>query len=338
MNKTQARIELRAELPACDEGSGNISGDGSQRVQMQPVATLQTYLHGQSIRNGGGMKTKLAVAVTAVLLAACGGGGGGSSGSGSGTQASASPDSGASSPVVPTDAQIVADIATSQATTSNTPIWDVSQAYGAVGNPYKGAVDGVHSYRWNIERDGLIPVLDTSGRSELTTALNNLEAAAGKTLFNRLPSTTNPASLERGVIFNNQTPPTQGATEQNNCGELYANTQNMFSEWVDPTYSIDPPLAADWQAEVDSSPLINPRSTFNVDVDFNNANCKPFEPLVEHELLHALGLTNHFDGFGQGSGGNCNGALCTDRAYPVLKTLYANPPMSVISTMTIARP
>jgi len=61
------------------------------------------------------------------------------------------------------------------------------------------------------------------------------------------------------------------------------------------------------------------------------------EPLVEHELVHALGLTNHFDGFGQGSGGNCNGAICTDRTYPVLKALYANPPMTVISNMTIAR-
>ena len=281
------------------------------------------------------MRVKVVVAMLAVSLAACGGGGSGSNGGGN-NQAS-SPGGGASSPIVPTDAQILTDIATSQGTTTNTPIWDTSQAYGSVGNPFKGGVDGQHSYRWNIERDGLIPILDTSNRPELTTALNNLEAAAGKTLFNRLPSTTNPAQLERGVIFNNQTPPTQGTSEPNNCGELYANRQNLFGEWVDPTYSIDPLLAADWQAEVDSSQLIDPRTTFNVDVDFSNANCAPLEPLVEHELLHALGLTNHFDGFGQGSGGNCNGALCTDRAYPVLKTLYANPPMTAISSMTIAR-
>jgi hypothetical protein len=279
------------------------------------------------------MRLKVAVAaMLAVSLAACGGGSGNS-----GNSQTRSSSNGSSSPVVPSDVQILADIATSQSTTTNTPIWDTSQAYGAVGNPFKGGVDGQHSYRWNIERDGLIPILDTSGRPELTTALNNLEAAAGKTLFNRLPSTTNPAQLERGVIFNNQTPPTQGASEPNNCGELYANRQNLFGEWVDPTYFINPPLAADWQSEVDSSPLIDPRTTFNVDVDFSNANCAPLEPLVEHELLHALGLTNHFDGFGEGSGGNCNGALCTDRAYPVLKTLYANPPMTVISSMTIAR-
>lgn len=281
------------------------------------------------------MRIKVAVvAVVAALLAACGGGGG-SGGSNGGSQASSA--STASSPVVPTDAQILADIATSQSTTSNTPVWDTSQAYGAVGNPYKGNVDGVHSYRWNIERDGLIPILDTSGRPELTTALNNLEASTGKTLFNRLPATTNPASVTRGIVFNNETPPTQGSSEPNNCGEVYANKQNMFGLWVDPTYSIDPPLASDWQAEVNSSPLIDPRTTFNVDVDFGNANCVPLEPLVEHELLHALGLTNHFDGFGEGSGGNCNGALCTDRAYPVLKTLYANPPMTAIANMTIAR-
>ncbi|WP_321890710.1 hypothetical protein [Paraburkholderia tropica] len=285
------------------------------------------------------MRLKVTVAMMlAVSLVACGGGGSGNnSNNGSGDSQASAPTGGASSPVVPTDAQILADIATSQGTTSNTPVWDTSQAYGAIGNPYKGGVDGVHSYRWNIERDGLIPILDTSGRPELTTALNNLESAVGKTLFNRLPATTNPTSVTRGIVFNNQTPPTQGSTEPNNCGEVYANTQNMFGLWVDPTYSIDPPLASDWQAEVDSSPLIDPRTTFNVDVDFSNGNCAPMEPLVEHELLHALGLTNHFDGFGQGSSGNCNGALCTDRAYPVLKTLYANPPMTVISSMAIAR-
>lgn len=143
------------------------------------------------------MLVKVAVAaVLAVSLVACDGGGSGSSGGGN-NQAS-SPGGGASSPIVPTDAQILTDIATSQGTTTNTPIWDTSQAYGSVGNPFKGSVDGQHSYRWNIERDGLIPILDTSNRPELTTALNNLEAAAGKTLFNRLPSTTNPAQLERG--------------------------------------------------------------------------------------------------------------------------------------------
>lgn len=285
------------------------------------------------------MRVKVAVAaVLAVSLAACGGGGSGSSGNnGGGNNQTSSQGGGASSPIVPTDAQILTDIATSQGTTTNTPIWDTSQAYGSVGNPFKGGVDGQHSYRWNIERDGLIPILDTSNRPELTTALNNLEDAAGRKLFNRLPATTNSASVTRGIVFNNVTPPTQGTSEPNNCGEVYANRQNMFGLWVDPTYSIDPPLASDWQAEVDSSPLINPRTTFNVDVDFSNANCAPFEPLVEHELLHALGLTNHFDGFGQGSGGNCNGALCTDRAYPVLKTLYANPPMTVIANMAIAR-
>lgn len=280
------------------------------------------------------MRVRVAVAVMlAAALAACGGGGGGSDNSNTQTSSSGN---GASAAVVPTDAQILANIATSQSTTSNTPIWDTSQAYGSVGNPYKGGVDGVHSYRWNIERDGPIPILDASSRPELTTALNNLEAAAGRTLFNRLPASTSSASVTRGIIFNNETPPTQGSSP-NNCGEVYANKQNTFGLWVDPTYSIDPPLSSDWQAEVDSSPLIDPRTTFNVDVDFSNANCAPLEPLVEHELLHALGLTNHFDGFGEGSGGNCNGALCTDRAYPVLKTLYANPPMSVIANMTIAR-
>lgn len=280
------------------------------------------------------MKKKLLLGLlVSGVLAGCGGGGGGSSSSSNQTTSSSS-----GTPETVSDAQIITDIQTSQASATATPIWDTSQPYNSVGNPYKGAVDGVHSYRWNVERDGLIPVLDTTGRSEVTTALNNLEQAAGEPLFNRLPSSTAASSVTRGVIINNETPPTQGATEANNCGEVYANKQNMFGLWVGPDYSVNPPLSSDWQAQVNSSPLIDPRTTFNVDVDFSNTACAPMEPLVEHELLHALGLTNHFDGFGEGSGGNCNGALCTDRAYPVLKTLYSNPPMTLITSMKIARP
>ncbi|WP_133792662.1 hypothetical protein [Paraburkholderia silvatlantica] len=92
------------------------------------------------------MRLKVAVAaMLAVSLAACGGGSGNS-----GNSQTSSSSNGSSSPVVPSDAQILADIATSQSTTTNTPIWDTSQAYGAVGNPFKGSVDGQHSYRWNI--------------------------------------------------------------------------------------------------------------------------------------------------------------------------------------------
>lgn len=276
--------------------------------------------------------TAIAFASTIALTACGGGGGGGSDSSNSGGNTTTS-----TTPIVPTDAQILADIAISQSTASNTPVWNTSQPYNSVGNPYTGNVDGVHSYRWNIERDGLIPVLDNSGRPEVATALTNLETAAGKQLFNRLPAGTTVASMTRGLVINNAVPPTQGATEPNNCGQVYASTQNMFSLWVDPSYSINPPLSADWQAQVNSSPLINPRTVFNVDINFGVTACAPMEPLVEHEMFHALGLSNHFDGFGEGSGGNCNGAICTDRAYPVLKTLYANPPYTLISSMVIAR-
>ncbi|PRZ50678.1 hypothetical protein [Paraburkholderia fungorum] len=283
------------------------------------------------------MKKKLLVGLLiSGVLAGCGGGGG-SSGSGSGSQTTSSSSS-TGTPETVSDAQIIADIQTSQASANATPIWDTSQPYNSVGNPFKGSVDGVHSYRWNIERDGLIPILDTTGRPEVTTALNNLEQAVGETLFNRLPASTVASAVTRGIIINNETPPTQGSTEPNNCGEVYANKQNMFGLWVGPDYSVNPPLSSDWQAQVNSSPLIDPRTTFNVDVDFSNAACAPMEPLVEHEMLHALGLTGHFDGFGEGSGGNCNGAICTDRAYPVLKTLYSNPPYTLISSMKIARP
>ncbi|MFL9863787.1 hypothetical protein PQR67_06345 [Paraburkholderia fungorum] len=146
-----------------------------------------------------------------------------------------------------------------------------------------------------------MPFLDTSNSATVTIALNSLQAAIGKTVFIWFPATTDPALVARGVIFNNATPPTASAAEPNNCGQLYANRHNISDQWVDPTYSIDLPLAADWRAEVDSSSLIDLCPTFNVDVDFSNANCAPFESLVEP--VHALGLTNHFDGFGQGSHG-----------------------------------
>lgn len=279
------------------------------------------------------MKTKLALAgLACFILAACGGGG-----SGGGNNNASAPTPASNTPVAISDAQVLADISTSQASITATPVWDTSGAFGALGNPFKGSVDGVHSYRWNIERDGLIPVVDTTNNPDVTTALNNLETAVGKTLFTRLPASTNITNLNRGVVINNAVPPVQGASAENNCGEVYAIRQNLFSLWVDPTYSVDPPLASDWQSAVNGNTSVNPRPVFNVDINFNDGACAPLEPLVEHELLHALGLSNHFDGFGEGSGGNCNGAICTDRAYPVLKTLYSNPPMSVINSMTVTR-
>lgn len=281
------------------------------------------------------LRIRRAVALDSVVgtisaLSACGGGGGGSN-----SQAGAST---SAASIVPTDDQIRADIATSQASSTGIPIWDTSDTYTAspLVNPYKGSVSGTYSIRWYIERDGLIPVIDLTGRAETTTALNNLEAAVGKKLFNRLPSTTSTTTFERGVIINNATPPQQGSGQENNCGSLYANRSNFSSEFVDPTYVLDPPLNSSWQAAVDGNQVLNPRPTYNIDVDFSNNNCAPFEPLAEHELVHALGLAAHFDGFGEG-GGNCNGALCTDRTYPVLKPLYANPPMTQISAMTVSR-
>ncbi|WP_156967010.1 hypothetical protein [Paraburkholderia ferrariae] len=79
------------------------------------------------------MKNKLVWGLLAsVVLAGCGGGGGGSSGSGSGSQTTSSSSS-TGTPETVTDAQIITDIQTSQASANATPIWDTSQPYNSVG-------------------------------------------------------------------------------------------------------------------------------------------------------------------------------------------------------------
>jgi hypothetical protein len=75
----------------------------------------------------------------------------------------------------------------------------------------------------------------------------------------------------------------------------------------------------------DSAPTSSLDRTVVIRIDFNG-NCpnRNLQSIVIHELGHVLGLYQHFDGFGAGTGcGNL--AICPTPFYRVLNTLYRSP-------------
>jgi hypothetical protein len=65
-------------------------------------------------------------------------------------------------------------------------------------------------------------------------------------------------------------------------------------------------------------------------VNLGNGHCDVKQAIVTHELGHALGLANHFDGFGTGE------AIST-AFWDVLATLYGNPASTQASSLAVKR-
>jgi hypothetical protein len=253
-----------------------------------------------------------ALAIVCACLLACGGGGDGDT------------------PVrsVLTDSQVLALL---KGTQSPVPIWDVSQSA-------HGAADGVsdinRTYRWNIERDGFIPIKGLDVSPYVAQALDEIEQRLGRQIFDRTTlASVAEAAINRGLIIRNRTLPVIPGVA-NHCGMVHRVDGDMAPPgWVDTTQSMNPVVPADWQTAMQST-AFPARPQWYIDIDLSNPNCSPLQPLIVHELGHALGLSEHFDGFGLG---NCSGALCQEPFYRVLKTLYANPPGTPFASLSIAR-
>lgn len=257
---------------------------------------------------------RLVAAIFSTALSACGGG-------------SSSDDSVKNPPL--TDSQIRALLQSSQ---SPVPKWDVTQAAHV---PSDGTSAANQTYRWNVERDGLIPVKGLDISPYVAQALDEIEQHLGRQIFDRvsLASTAESAVL-RGLIIRSRTlPPISGVA--NHCGMVHRISADMDPPgWIDTTQSMNPIVSSDWQTAMLSTSF-PPRPQWYIDVDLSNSNCAPFKELIVHELGHTLGLSQHFDGFGQG---NCSGvAICQDRFYPVLKTLYGNAPGTYFQNLTTLR-
>ena len=65
-------------------------------------------------------------------------------------------------------------------------------------------------------------------------------------------------------------------------------------------------------------------------INLGNGVCNVTQEIVTHEFGHALGLRNHFDGFG-------NGDAISTAYWDVLTTLYGNPLRTTAAQLTIYR-
>lgn len=72
-------------------------------------------------------------------------------------------------------------------------------------------------------------------------------------------------------------------------------------------------------------------ATSPVYLNLGNGHCNVTQDIVTHEFGHALGLANHFDGFG-GDGPSISTAF-----WDTLATLYANPQSTTASSLVVKR-
>lgn len=179
--------------------------------------------------------------------------------------------------------------------------------------------DWSKTYRWNISRDGLIPVWGLNTSPLISQALDEVEQIVGMPLFDRNSlANVSEANVKRGILFQNGVPVFSG-DQSANCG-------SSGSGWVDQTMSYVPPMPADWIAaeapnqQAVHTEYVSMRSKIYVTLNLANSSCSNrWKEIIVHELGHALGLRSHFQGFGIGL------AVDPARFNPVLKTLYTNP-------------
>lgn len=253
-------------------------------------------------------------ALVLAMLSACGGGGDASStGGNQQTQ-----------PQSYTTAQARSFVQTSQ-TVYKLPTYDLSKdlldPQQLMNNP---AV--TTSYRWNVERDGFIPVKITSDPHIVNQVLDELEATVGRKLFDRATLANTPDNqILRGLLIKKGVPPLDGAIVANNCGRFWADGELNIQQPIgfgakDTLNSFFPDLykLADYTKHPDrvGSYLVQMRGTVMVNSDA--PNCPDVAGLYLHEISHALGLLGHFDGFGTGKEEK-NSYLIA------IKLLYSNP-------------
>lgn len=161
----------------------------------------------------------------------------------------------------------------------------------------------------------LIPV-QINGVRFVSEALDNIERIVGYTLFDR--DSLNGVSKEDityGIVFSAGT----ALGPQNIQGDPFCGHVGGTDGTVD--------YPEDWyndQGFIDVALQVN--------IDNGTGNCRIEEGIVRHEILHALGMGQHFTGFGEGNRPFDNPLLST-----VLNMLYNNTAGTDASEVTIVQ-
>lgn len=223
------------------------------------------------------------------LLSACGGGGGGSDSGTPPQQVS----------TVLTDAQIIADV-----TSSN-----IDYGPGANGRP-------AGTWRWSNTPTQHILVYIPAPTNPTEQTLSDQVNSAIVTYNTKLstyfvlepvsvaPTTTNFIQVSYNTAW---VPP--GSTDYNS---YCANVSNVLG------FSSD--IVPDSQNSISDNPVY---------LNLGNGHCTVTEAITIHEFAHALGLGFHFDTFGSTTN--------PDNFWDVLATLYGNPQSTVAANLIVKR-
>jgi hypothetical protein len=162
-------------------------------------------------------------------------------------------------------------------------------------NTGKPGPGGGITKRWGA----LVPV-KTNGDSRADVAMDRIEKKLGKKIFDRQSiQTVHNSAITRGLIFSKGTAYVkEGRTDYKNW------RGNVASDYPAQFFNV-------------STGVID--TLLYVNLDNAHAKAKPDD--VVHELGHALGLGEHFDGFAAHGT-----AAISKQFWAVLKTLYNNPP------------
>jgi hypothetical protein len=164
--------------------------------------------------------------------------------------------------------------------------------------PWKrGLADG-RLKRWDIERDGLIPI-KLNGSTLAQEAVIQIETVIHISLFDTTSIATLPDNMiARGIIVSEGTAVgPRGLVTKTACG----NVSSL-------------PRATDYPKDFyNSEGEINTRLYVNL----SSKKCTASQEIAIHEIGHALGLGKHFSGFGSGN-------VIAPSFWQVLYILYSN--------------
>lgn len=242
-------------------------------------------------------KTKTIAGFIAVscLVVACGGGGS-DSGSSTGNQ---QPSAGITSP---TDAQVISLV---QST-------NIDFGPGANGRP-------AGTWRWSDTPSRHIPVYIPTPAAGDTTA----QDYAAKVNTSVALINTKLAGLL--VLDATNTMPNSGKFIQVSYGTSWVPPGSTDYAGYCANVATGPNTGSMIMPDIQNGIFSNP-----VSINLGNGRCNVTQEIVTHEFGHALGLANHFDGFGTND-------TSSTAFWDVLATLYSNPQSTLPANLVVKR-